>query len=136
MTRDFTELDALLCAGYEQEEALYERALALTREPREATWLPELLTLFEQIAVVEVRLGPARRELPPEARRSERLKGCLDRIGSLIRALQEAVDQAAHQVSGHRQTLLPQLDGVLRVERMRKAYGRTGTPRSDDGVLS
>lgn len=137
MSLDVAALESLLCAGYREEEALYAQALVLAEQHAEERWVGTILELFERVADVERRLAPVRDQLPVASPRGPALGACLDRVAGLIRALQEKVDRATQRIEQRRQALQPELDGLVRLQRMRQAYGRVlPSPGRGEGVLS
>ena len=118
-------LDVVLCEAYQEQEALYARALALTCNEPADRWLPEVLTLFGRIAVIEGTVGPAKRQWQEGGARSAALDACLERVAGLIRELQAAVASAYERTEAGQRDLLPELDRLARAQHMRRAYART-----------
>lgn len=121
-----------LCTALQEETERYERALRIAEELPAAVQqgrdtepqLREILTYLTDITSIERRIADAKqRWLLLNGEVSPELESYRLRLMTLIQQLQERLGSAEREASQRQSRLLPQLEALLRGQRMQRAYG-------------
>jgi hypothetical protein len=134
MTPNWQEIDAILCAAYRDEAQCYSDALALTNQlpsslPDQdgiAPVLQRITEIMNKTAEIDNTISACRQQWRAAKREpSPALAAALQEITSLIEKLQMKIAELEKQATAKRDLLIPQMDSMLRIRQMQRAYGAT-----------
>jgi hypothetical protein len=130
-----TDLETTLCAAYRTQAELYAKALAYCTQESSAEkpaahaddWLPKLVVILAQVAVVEKQLATVKEAWQRQGQpMGAELRACLAGVADLLRPLAATINRAVEALEADRSRMIPRIDQVARLRRMQQAYDRTG----------
>lgn len=127
-----TPHDTLLCQAYHEEAERYAEALKLAEQLADSLRqgalaedaLQRLVTLLEEVALLETRIAPVKESWNQAGTSpSPELREVLARVAELIQRLAACVNAAEQEAVVQKGLLAPKLDGLIRSRQMQQAYG-------------
>jgi ABC-type transporter Mla subunit MlaD len=126
------DLEATLCQAFREQATLYDRALSLAdsltaslRRGEDVTdSLGQVVALLGQVSDLEARLAPSWKLWEKRARQPcPELTAVLAEVQGLAQRLSHWVAEAEGEAKAQQQQIVPQLDALIRLREMRRAYG-------------
>jgi hypothetical protein len=124
--------EAVLCAAYQEEAALYRQALALTADIQSTLHqggnaeaaLQHVLTLLNQVGAIEARIAPVKAQYHGGgAKPGSQLHDVLQELRQIVERLAEGIGEAERVARERKSRLEPELDAIIRSSQMQRAYG-------------
>ena len=126
------DLEATLCQAFREQATLYDRALSLAdsltpslRRGEDVTdTLGQVVALLEQVSVLETRLALSWKLWEKKGRQpGPELTAVLAEVRGLAERLSHWVAEAEGEAKAQQQQIVPQLDALIRLRKMQRAYG-------------